>query len=219
MLADHRAAAQGGKADRARRARAGMAVADPDAVFGQLDAAARRGRLAEQQRGARRRVDLVAMVHLQDLDVEIGRVERARRLLHQHGEQVDAEAHIARLDDRRVAGGRGDAGVVRGRAARGADHMHDPRLRRIAGKLDGRGRRGEVQHAVGPGEDRQRIVGDRHAERPDAGQLAGIAAERGDPARSIAPATRTPSTSCMMRISAWPMRPAAPTTTSPMSLI
>ena len=60
-----------------------------------IDAAPRGGRLAEQQRGAGRRVDLVAVVHLEDLDVEIARVERPRRLLHQHGEQVDAEAHIA----------------------------------------------------------------------------------------------------------------------------
>ena len=55
--------------------------------------------------------------------------------------------------------------------------MDDPRLRRIAGELDRRGGRGEIEHAVRPGEDRQRIIGDRHLDRSEAGDLADIAAE------------------------------------------
>ena len=39
-------------------------------------------RFAEQQRGARRRVDLHAMVHFDDLDVEL-LAQRARRVAHQ----------------------------------------------------------------------------------------------------------------------------------------
>ena len=142
-----------------------------------IDAASGGRRLAEQQRRAGRRVDLVAVMHLEDLDVEVARVERPRRLFDQDRQQVDAEAHIARLDDRRVARRRGDPGVVVRAAAGRADDMHDARLRGVAGELDGRGRHGEVEHAVGLGEGRQRIVGHGHVDRADAGDLAGILAE------------------------------------------
>ncbi len=40
-------------------------------------------------------------------------------------------------------------------------------------------RRREIEHAVGPGEDRQRIIGDRHIDAADAGKLAGILAQMG----------------------------------------
>ena len=58
-------------------------------------------RLAQHQRGAGGRVDLGAVVHLDDLDVPV-RPERPRRLPGEAGEQVDAEAHIAGADDDRV---------------------------------------------------------------------------------------------------------------------
>ncbi len=118
-------------------------------------------------------------MHFQDLDVEILGVERLRRLLDQHRQQIDAEAHIAGFDDRRMARRRRDLRIVVGRAAGGADDMGDARLRRVAGEFDGRGRRGEIEHAVGLGEDRQRIVADRHVDDADAGELAGILAEIG----------------------------------------
>ena len=56
--------------------------------------------------------------------------------------------------------------------------------------------------------------------RTDAGQFAGIPAEtRRAPAARWRRQTATPSIAWMVRISVWPMRPAAPTTTKPMSLI
>ena len=109
MVADHRAAAQRGEADRCRRCRAPVWPSRTRTLFSRKpDAAAARGGLAEQQRGAGGRIDLVAVVHLEDLDVEILGLERLRRLLDQDGEQVDAEAHIAGFDDGRMAGGGGD---------------------------------------------------------------------------------------------------------------
>ena len=60
----------------------------------ELDAAALGRRLAEHQRSARRRVDLVAVVHLEDLDVEVG-IERLGDLARHRRQQVDAEAHVA----------------------------------------------------------------------------------------------------------------------------
>jgi hypothetical protein len=94
------------------------------------------------------------MMHLDNLDVEIFRIQRTRRLLDQHCQQIDAEAHIAAFDDRRMARRRRDPGVVLGRAAGCADHMHDAGLRRISGKLHGRRRHAEIEHAVRLGEDR-----------------------------------------------------------------
>ena len=117
------------------------------------------------------------MVHFQHLDVEIFRSERLGRLLDEHREQIDAEAHIAGFDDRRVAGGCGDLCIVLGGAAGGADDMHDPRLRGIAGKLDACGGNAEIEHAIGLCEGRQGIVGDGDAQRSDAGEFAGILAE------------------------------------------
>ena len=72
---------------------------------------------------------LVPMVHLQDLDVESA-AERARRLFDEHGEQIHAEAHIARLDDGRVPRRGRDLRLVLGGTAGRADDMDDARLRR-----------------------------------------------------------------------------------------
>lgn len=62
-----------------------------------------RGRFTQQKRRAGRRVHLVLVVHFQDFDVPVLRIQRLRRLLRQNAEQVDAKAHIARLDDARMA--------------------------------------------------------------------------------------------------------------------
>src|SRR5690606_11831276 len=64
VLADHGTAAQCGEADRALLARAGVAVAHAHASFRQRHGAALGRRLAQKQRGAGGRIDLVAMVHL-----------------------------------------------------------------------------------------------------------------------------------------------------------
>jgi len=55
-----------------------------------------------------------------------------------HRQQIDAEAHIAGFDDRRMARRRFDPGVVFRRTAGGADDMGNACLRGIAGEFDGR---------------------------------------------------------------------------------
>ena len=72
----------------------------------------------------------MAVVHLQDLDVEF-RAERCARPLGEKREQVDAKAHIAGLDDGGMTGGGLDLGLVGGGEARRADDMDDARLRRL----------------------------------------------------------------------------------------
>jgi hypothetical protein len=66
--------------------------------------------------------------------------------------------------------------------------MDDARLCGIAGELDGRGGDGEVEHAVGPGEDRQRIVGDGDAVSPAPASSPASLPRCGEPGRSMAPA-------------------------------
>src|SRR5262249_4932616 len=71
VIAHPRAAAQRGKADIAGATRAGMAVAAALGALIEIDPAALRRRAAEHQRRARRRIDLLVVMHLEDLDVEI----------------------------------------------------------------------------------------------------------------------------------------------------
>src|SRR5271154_434401 len=72
VIADDRAAAQRRKADVALAARPGQAVAAPRGMLLERHASPAGCRLAKQERGARGRVDLHPMMHLDDLDVEIG---------------------------------------------------------------------------------------------------------------------------------------------------
>ena len=67
----------------------------------EIDRAALRRRPAQHQRGAGRRVDLLVVVHFEDLDVELV-IEGLRHALDQRGQQVDAHAHVAGLDDHRA---------------------------------------------------------------------------------------------------------------------
>ena len=78
VLADHVAAAERSKADIALAPRTDIAVAGAYAVLGKRHLASLGGGGTEHQRRARRRVTLVTVVHLEDLDVEFG-PERLRR--------------------------------------------------------------------------------------------------------------------------------------------
>ncbi len=154
VLADDRPTAQRREADGAALARARLPVAAAHGVVLEADTPALGGGFAQQQRGAGRRVDLVAVVHFQDLDVEVG-VERLGGLAHESGEQVDAEAHVAGADDDGMARGGAQALVVGGGQAGGADDMDDARLCGELGEGDGRARRGEIEDAVRLGEERR----------------------------------------------------------------
>ena len=89
----------------------GDAVASLDGALREIDRAPFGGGGPEHQRGAGRRIDLVAVVHLDDLDVEV-LIQRLGDASRQRHEQVDAEAHVAGLDDGSVARRRGDLRFV-----------------------------------------------------------------------------------------------------------
>ena len=173
-------------------------------------------RFAEQQRGAGRRIDLHAVVHLEDLDVVI-RPERPRRVAHQLGEQIDAEAHIARADDRRMARGGGEARqIVSVRPV--VPITCETRAWAASAAISTRRRgRGKVEDAFSVQQRGERIVGDLHAGRADARERPASSPSAGEPARSIAAASVTPGVSAIVLTSMRPMRPAAPVTTSRIS--
>ena len=140
MVADDIPAARRGKADRPRLAFAGHAVAAEYAIILEVAPKRLRCRVAQQQRGARRRVDLVPVMHLDDLHV-VADAQELRALLDQAQEHVDAHAHIRRENDSNRFSEVGERALVGGRQAGRADH------RRHAGA----GTRGDMrERAFGP---------------------------------------------------------------------
>src|SRR5215467_4440483 len=144
VLADYVAAPERSKTDIALAPGPGLAVAGPHAALVERNASRSGGSRAKHQRCPRRRVALVAMMHFENLDVELW----SKRLGHARGEtseQVDAEAHVARFDDGGMTGGGGDLGLVwLGEAGR-ANDMDNAGLRRERGKGHGRGRHGDAE--------------------------------------------------------------------------
>ena len=132
--------------------------------------------MAEKQRSARRGVNLVLVVHLQDLDVPVG-AERTGRLPDENREKIDAEAHVTRLDDAGMPGGGLDAGIALRGHSGGAEHVDDTGLGGKIGEFErGFGHR-EIDDTFRVGECRECIVRHEHAGRRQAGQFAGILAD------------------------------------------
>ena len=98
-----------------------------------------------------------------------------------------------------------------------ADDVDDARLRGEAGKGHGRLRRGEIEHAMHLGEDRQRIVGDGDAEGPEPAISPRSWPIAGEPLASMPAASTQPGVAATARASVCPIRPAAPSTASFMS--
>jgi hypothetical protein len=174
VVADDVAAAQRREADAARAALA-VAVVDGAAV----ERLALRGSddLAHAQRRAARRVDLHAVMRLDDLDVEaLG--ERARRDVDQLHDHVDADAHVRRHDDRDVLGMRRDLCLLGGVEAGRADDGGDAQLA-AEGEVGQRSLRPrEVDQHLARGERGSRVGADDDAAGP-AEEGAGVAADAG----------------------------------------
>ena len=90
MIACNTAAAQCGKSNGARRTRARDAITATLAVFGQINTTALSGSLAQQQRRARWRVHLHAVMHFHNFNVPI-RPKGSGGLTDQTRQQGDAE--------------------------------------------------------------------------------------------------------------------------------
>src|SRR5690606_30929907 len=173
VVTDNGAAPQRRKADVAPPARPGVAVPRSYARCLEIDAASLGRCGTEHQSRARRGVHLLAVMHLDDLDVEV-RVERFCNAPRDGGQQVDAEAHVARLDDGSVAGGSLYCGLVAFAETCCSDDMHDACVGGEAGDVDGRGGDGEVDDGVAPRDELKGIGGHGEAERRKAGKDAEV---------------------------------------------
>ena len=113
-------------------------------------------------------------------------VERLRRALDQRRQQIDAEAHIAGLHDRRVTCRAAITASIVGRQAGGADDMSDARLRGRAPPSRPIPPASRNPRSLGMHDSRERIVSDDDAALAGAGEHAGILAQRGEPSCSSA---------------------------------
>ena len=148
MIADYRTAAQGGKTDGPGRARCANAVAPAFFCIVQINATALRRRRAQKQSRARRRIDFVAVMQIDNFNIPCI-AQLGCRLAHQAGQHIDAEAHIARFDNARMARRRGDLRFLVSVKAGRADNMDKTRLGRQCGQLNTGGGCGEVNHPIG----------------------------------------------------------------------
>jgi putative peptidoglycan lipid II flippase len=177
VVADDIAAAERREADIGAGTGTGVAIAHALAAAIEIDAAAPRGGAAQGQRRARGRIDLVAVMHLQHFDV-VGFIEAARRLLDQRLQQGHGRAHIRCPDDRRPARSCLDRLRLLSIETGGADDERLAAPRRMSGMGDGGRGHGEIDDDVRRGEERGKVGGGGDADRPDAGELADVAAKR-----------------------------------------
>src|SRR5713101_3248234 len=128
-------------------------------MLGEIDASALRRRTTKHEGGAGWRVDLLVVVHFEDLNVEFV-VEGLRYALDQSCEEIDSHAHIAGLDDHRAAARLCDQVFVLAGEPGGADDMdHSPSACEL-GKCHGSSGNREVEQAVGVRKQRLDIAGD-----------------------------------------------------------
>ena len=175
VIAHDIAATDGGKADAAGLARAGVALAGENADFGQRLAQLPGDGLADGECCARGGIYLVAVVGLDDLDVGVG--QHLRGQLDEPDGGIDARAHVGGLHDGDVLCGLLDAGALLGREAGGADdHLHAALPAGVQIDHAGFGA-GEVDQHLTAGQGFVSAVGDGHAGLcPHEG--AGIGAQR-----------------------------------------
>ena len=143
-----------------------MAIPAADRMRFHLDGSAGRRRLAQEQGCSGGCVDLVPVVHFDNLDVEI-LPQCSSGFPHKGGQQIDPQTHIARFDDPGMARRRLDPGFSRFIYPRRADDMDDPGLSREFAERNRRGRYREVDDAVDPGEQFEGVAGDDDTESAD----------------------------------------------------
>ncbi len=178
MLPDDVPGAEREDSDLALRALARQSLPAVDGHLVQL-APERGGHdLRHAERGAARRILLEAVVGLGDLDV----VLVAERLRH-GGEELERDIrrdrHVGREEDRRPAGELGDLGAVGRREAGRADHRPGARLRDEPEVLERGLGDGELDEHPVACDHSLGVPADRDADLPDAGELAGVASQRG----------------------------------------
>ena len=145
-------------------------------------------------------------------------LERLRHALDQRGEQIDAEAHVAGLDDRSRVFAAASIFASSSAVSPVVPMMWTRAVRAVSsGEHAARGRHREIDDAVGFGEQRLVSARDRDAVLRRA-RRARRHPDRSRRARGLERAgEREARLSAIALISVRPMRPPAPATTSRMS--
>jgi hypothetical protein len=140
----------------------------------EIDISALRRGTPQHQRGAGRRINLPAVMHLQDLDVEL-LIERLRDALDQSGKQIHSHAHVAGLDDDCAFPRFLDQTLALTEKPRRSDNMYHSTPGRELRKHHGSSGNREVEQPVGFAEKRLDIARYNNATRPESRELARIA--------------------------------------------
>ena len=141
--------------------------------------------LAHAQGGAGRRIDLVPVMGLDDLDIHFV-AQHPCRSIQKLQAKIHADAEVGSEDDRDILRRFGQQQLLVGAEAGGADDHRPARLAALLDVLQGYGGMGEVDQDVELLADLAQIPGQRHADPAETGQLAGVRPTRVLSGRSTA---------------------------------
>ena len=131
----------------------------------------------------------------------------------------NSQAHICRLHDYRVPRRGANFRFVFGRQCCGAQHVNDPRLGGKCSQFNRQRRRGKIDNGVGVRDCGQRIVTDQNAGIGQAGKAGAVRSQFRMAWPDESSGKLRAFVSCNRRISARPILPAAPATTTRQVLI
>ncbi|MNZ93102.1 hypothetical protein D3C78_1121570 [compost metagenome] len=177
VITDHIAGTHGGEADGLAITRTGLAFTAIHRHFLQVAAQRIGNHFTHAQRSTRRRIDLVPVVSLDDLDIDII-TQHPRSHVQQLQAEVDANAEVGGEDDRNVLARFGQQLLFFGRETGGAD---DHRLACLAAErqvLQGHRGMSEVDQHVELVGDLGQVVGQQHADPAQRRQLTCISADQ-----------------------------------------
>jgi hypothetical protein len=178
MFADDVACADGFESYRLAIALAGLTLAAVDSALFQVAPERARDHLAHAQRGARGRICLVAMMRLDDFNID--RIaQHARGGIDQLEAQVDAGAHVGRQHDGDILRRHLDLSTLRGAESGSADHHPLIVLAADRNIVERCFWPGEVDYHVDPTYDNAQTGLDRDAEFAYARGLAGVRPDQG----------------------------------------
>ena len=173
MIADHIASTHGGEANGFPGARAGLAFTAVHGHLVQITPQRLGHHLTHAQCSPRRRVNLVPVVSLDDLDIHLV-TQYTGSGIQQLQAQIDAHAEVGGKNDRNLFGRRRQLLLLLGGETSGANHHGFPGTAADLQVFQGHRRMGKVDQHIESIDDCCKITHQRHAQPPHTGQLTGI---------------------------------------------
>ncbi len=163
VITNHIAPAKRCKADGTVFTRPGMAVTGANRHIVKFDTPAFCRGLTKAKCGARRRIDLVLVMHFDDFDIGHILVQDTCDLFDQCEGKVHADTHIRRKDDRGLLGSDFQLVLLIIGKPGGPDHKDRPGFRSQLRVFHGCGRGGEINHRIDGFEQGLGIISDQNA--------------------------------------------------------